>query len=717
MNFASSSGSFATFNSPQINNNPAFATNATPTSFDLIGTTNAPDLAVSNIVFTPANPLLNQNVTVTFTVTNLGTVATTVGSWDDSVYLSTEAVVDGNAVLLGRVTHNGDLASQADYSASLTPPLPGLAVGSYHVIVVTDSGLQVPDLNRANNTGLAPTELSTQPPALTIGTPLSGTIASGQDLYYRLNVTPGTNVRLDATFAVAVESELYLKFGALPTANSYDQTSSNLSNLQPELVLPSGQGGSYYIWLHGGAGAGAGQPFTLQARLMTFAASSFTPSTAANQGPITMDVIGSGFTAQTTVSLQGGGHTVNAQTVTLISANELNATFDLTNAAVGNYNIVAVDGGNTSTAPASFQVTAQAVSSLLFTLEVNNASTSFETNPPAPTPGGYTSPPPLQEISGGSESSGGGGGSAAAAGPAAPFTVGLTVENKGTISIDVPAVEVDITNASPAFFILPATTLAPSASEANFEQYTPNPNSPGTVCNITIQELPPQSVLAWASLEAGPPPPNVPAPAWTAILQNFIASVGTTQGSLDAALQADAIYLAQVGDNVTAQNDLITFELQKAEDNTVLPILTSATDSSFAEPGVPLTFERSFQQPLVYRNQLGPLGYGWTSNWNINATADSTGKVFIQEGALVTEYLLQTNGTYRSRQRHQPGCLDFCQRLLHSDGSRRLGNNLPAGWAGQLRPGQQRQPCDGRLHVGAADESDAFRRRPANDRL
>ncbi|HEV8060442.1 MAG TPA: CARDB domain-containing protein, partial [Gemmataceae bacterium] len=204
LNFASSSGSFATFNSPQINGNPAFATTATPTSFDLLGATIAPNLAASNIAFTPANPLLNQNVTVTFTVTNLGTVATTAGSWTDSVYLSTEAVVDGNAVLLGRVMHTGDLASQAQYFATLTAPLPGLAVGSYHVIVVVDSGLQVPDVNRANGTGVAPTELSTQPPTLTVGTSISGTIANGQDLYYRLNVAPGTSVVLGATFAVAV---------------------------------------------------------------------------------------------------------------------------------------------------------------------------------------------------------------------------------------------------------------------------------------------------------------------------------------------------------------------------------------------------------------------------------------------------------------------------------------------------------------------------------
>ena len=309
LNFASSSGSFATVNLPLIDGLPAFITSTMPTSFDLVGATTAPDLAVSDITFTPANAFLDQNVTVTYTDTNLGTVPTTVGSWTDSVYLSTETVVDANAVLLGRVTHSGDLSTSGQYTGTVTAPVPALPVGSYHVIVVVDSDLAVPDINRANNVGVATTELSTQPPLLTVGTPLSGTIANGQDLYYRLNVTPGTNVKLDATFAVAVESELYLSFGALPTANSFDQSSTNPNDLQPELVLPSGQGGAYYISLHGREGAGAGQPFTLLASPMTFAVSAFTPSTASNQGQATMDVTGSGFTSQTNVSLQdGSGH-------------------------------------------------------------------------------------------------------------------------------------------------------------------------------------------------------------------------------------------------------------------------------------------------------------------------------------------------------------------------------------------------------------------------
>jgi hypothetical protein len=141
--------------------------------------------------------------------------------------------------------------------------------------------------------------------------------------------------------------------------------------------------------------------------------------------------------------------------------------------------------------------------------------------------------------------------------------------------------------------------------------------------------------------------------AVTAILANLAASVGSTVGSLNSALQADAIYLAQVGESVIQPSDLLAFETVKAEDLEPMPILSSAVDSSFTEPGLTLTFDRSFVQSLVGRNHLGPLGYGWASNWDISATTDSNGNVYVQQGAVTTEFkasafVRQANGSYQA---------------------------------------------------------------------
>ena len=228
------------------------------------------------------------------------------------------------------------------------------------MIVEADSGLQVPDIKRANNTAVATAELSVQPPTLAVGTTLSGTIANGQDLYYQVAVAPSTSVLLTATFAQALESEFYVQFAALPTDSSFAQSSTDLSALSPQLQLPSGQGGDYYIWLHGREGAGDGQPFTLAASIVTFALDSFSEGTATNQGNITMNLTGAGFTSQTTADLDDGhGDVINAEPLTFVNGDELTATFDLTNEPAGAYTVQAKSGAQTASAPGSFEITAQ----------------------------------------------------------------------------------------------------------------------------------------------------------------------------------------------------------------------------------------------------------------------------------------------------------------------------------------------------------------------
>ena len=544
LNFASSTGSFATFDSPTIGNLAAFITNSTSTSVDLVGATTAPNLAVSNITFSPAQAYLNQTVTFTFTVTNLGTVATTVGSWTDSIYLSLDTTIDANAVLVGRIMHTGDLAPFSQYTAMLTAAVPGITPGSYHVIVVTDSGLQVPDFNRANSTGVATTEVSIQPPTLLIGTPLTGTIANGQDLYYRLAVTPGTSVALAATFATAVESEMSVLLGSLPTDSNMGLSSSNLNNLTPQLQLPTGQGGDYYIWLHGREGAAAGQPFTLLATLDTFEVDSFSESSASNSGPVTMTVTGAGFTPQTAVILKDGGTTVTAQTTTFINANDLTVTFDLINEPVGSYSVQAVSAGESPTRPArSRSRPRQRQTSNGLKPPLRHRSTRIRLNR-WPRESQMTARPMLRCHRSQSQ-----------------FPVSIQAARcRATTTLRHPLV-------APVF----STRAARWAGQSIREVYA---GAVGLSSGfISLAGVSPDSSLV---LEAEKPF-GIPAAAWAAIVNNFITNVGgETVSDEEKAFQADAVYLAQVGDAVTDQSTLFGFELLKAEDGLPSAILTSA---------------------------------------------------------------------------------------------------------------------------------------------
>ena len=150
LTYPSATGGFSTFNLPTAT---AFSFQATMNAGSVViaalGTKT--DLATSSISsVTPATVTPGQNLTVAYSVSNLG-VTTTISAWTDSVFLSTSKTLTSAAVLLGRVDHEGAVAGGGSYQATLTAPVPGLLPGNYFVLVEADSGGDVPDLDRANN--------------------------------------------------------------------------------------------------------------------------------------------------------------------------------------------------------------------------------------------------------------------------------------------------------------------------------------------------------------------------------------------------------------------------------------------------------------------------------------------------------------------------------------------------------------------------------------
>src|SRR5262249_10843810 len=168
-----------------------------------------------------------------------------------SLYLSTDGVLDPSDVLLGRFEHHGGVAGNSSYTETLTAIVPALAEGNYRVIVLADSRQLVLQSNRANDVGASAGMTALSVPILALGAPFSGTIANGQDLYFRLDVPVGRDVELAANFATAPAAELVERYASLPDRSTYDQAAPNLFDLHPQILLASAQAGRYYVLLHG----------------------------------------------------------------------------------------------------------------------------------------------------------------------------------------------------------------------------------------------------------------------------------------------------------------------------------------------------------------------------------------------------------------------------------------------------------------------------------
>ncbi len=102
----------------------------------------------------PVSAHLGNLISVVYTAQNLSG-STAPANWTDSTYLSQDAVLSADDLLLGTVQHMTSVAGMTSYTGTLTGIIPLVNQGNYRVIVVTDSGLVVPDLGRANNTGVS----------------------------------------------------------------------------------------------------------------------------------------------------------------------------------------------------------------------------------------------------------------------------------------------------------------------------------------------------------------------------------------------------------------------------------------------------------------------------------------------------------------------------------------------------------------------------------
>jgi RHS repeat-associated protein len=628
LSFADSLGSFATINGLAPNNQATLQTISNPTNFTLKAIATAPNLVPVEVTVPSGTVVPGQPITIGYTITNQGGTGLS-GNWVDSVFLSSTPSLDASALFIGQVQHTGGLGVNSSYAGSLTAPLPGVLDGKYYVLVEADSQDVTPDSNRSNSVLAATSLLSVAIPTLTLGTPVTGTVAAGQDVYYQLNLASVADVELAGDYSVAGEANLLVGYLVMPDSSNYDEAATDPSSANPQITLAQPQGGAYYILIQGQPGAGSGQAFTLGANVVPFAIDSVSPIQGSNSGQATITVAGSDFTPQTVVQLQASNGTVlDASTVEFQDDTTLFATFDLTGSTPGTYEVRATDPNNQTVAdPGAFTVVSGNPGHLQTFITTPEF---FRKNQP-------------------------------------DTTVTIDYENTGDTDIPAPLLTLSATN---ALLRLPSqdqyvgSTIQVLGIDQNGPAGTLPPGYQGTI-TVDYQYSPPPGYNAqadfdlslppdpttpmnWSSLEASSQPSDINSDAWNVIWGNFTAAVGPTFGQYQAALDTLATYFSQIGIYTTDVNRLYDFALSQADATLPTQTLGSTVDASVPTPGLALTFERTFQQPISGRYQLGPFGRGWTDNWEISATTDSQGNVTVEEDGTILFFALQSDGTYEA---------------------------------------------------------------------
>ncbi|MHC5595393.1 MAG: putative Ig domain-containing protein [Nostoc sp.] len=192
----------------------------------------------------------------------------------------------------------------------------------------------------------------------------------------------------------------------------------------------------------------------------------------------------------------------------------------------------------------------------------------------------------------------------------------------------------------------PAGILAPGESGKLSFAYTPNGNG---LISFAVEQVKPDEVINWGSIKAQSRADYsfIDSAAWDAIWSNLTAAFGTTVGQFQTVMSENANYLSQLGEPTNDLSRLFAFEWKQAANTLTNVDLVSTTDLVDAAPGLSLTFNRTFHESIAERYNLGSLGRGWASQWDLRATTDSKGNVVIRSvGDLQRVFEKQTDGSY-----------------------------------------------------------------------
>ena len=464
---------------------------------------------------------------------------------------------------------------------------------------------------------------------LPLSTPLSGTlVASGQAQLFAIPVTatnPMTIVLNDA--AISDHTEVYARFGAPPTRQTYD-IGANGSGSSHTLLVPSANVGTWYVLVYAEHVTSANTPFTLRADSAPLVISTVTPDHYGASANASLTVTGAGFDPTATVSLVASNNTVYpASGVTFDTFTQLTASIDLTNVPQGVYTVrVSRSDNSTDDLPNAFTVTSSGQAILQTKLTVPGsvgrhiAATFYVTYSNT---GNIAMPAPLLLL----ESS--------VADDRPLFTLDPSLVNAGFWTSALPkgysnTVEILGSGKVPGT-LGPGESVTIPVYYAGMEQPW-NFNEPQFHFDIRSFEASDTDAVDWTALQSSLEPTGIPAGPWSTIFGNLQAQLGTTDGGYVQLLDSEAAYLGQLGENVTNVNQLWSFAVEQANNamGPLAPYLASGTDASLATPGsIPLAFTRVFSQSVTGRDQAGILGDGWSTTWDTHLSVSADGTVTI----------------------------------------------------------------------------------------
>ena len=212
------------------------------------------DLQITNVTV-PGESFYGQEMAVSWTVTNAGTMQTFASQWTDYVLLSRDQILDPTDKIIGYKAHTEKLDGGGSYTASANATVPAGLSGPYYVFIQTDYHNQVIEADESNNVRRSDAFLLQLPPPVdltvtAIEAPAPGSPGEPSTIRWMVQNT-GNNTAISRwTDAVYLSTDLAWDIGdalidrvahAGPLAAGQTYTSELTAN------LPAVNPGQYYV--------------------------------------------------------------------------------------------------------------------------------------------------------------------------------------------------------------------------------------------------------------------------------------------------------------------------------------------------------------------------------------------------------------------------------------------------------------------------------------
>ena len=525
---------------------------------------------VAGTITLPANAAPGLAMDVTYTVSN-ASANSALGAWRDTLYLSKDDVFDLGDTVFGSVDIYGPVAGGSSYTRTVHATVPGVNPGDYKLIVRSDVRNVLPELSEANNLSASINSVALDVPELAVGVATSGSFTPGQALFFKVNVGAGEalRIKLDGP-GTDIAHDMFVGFGSVPSRSNNDVGTGEQFTPDPVLTIPTTQAGVYYVRID--ASQFVGGAFSIRADLVPFSVERVSEDTIGNRGEATVRVDGARFDADTRFELVAAdGSVYKSVAVSLRDAGRAYVTFDTYGAAVGAYDLRAVDTQadgslRRATLAAALKIVAGEGADAFVTIsgptavQINRDAT-FQLNYSNDGDGDTLAPLLIVK-------------------PSAGTTVGLSSK---TLSSEV-------------LFLLgasldgPTNLLRPGARYSMPVAY----KAPGDTGFLSIEARPVQSdssehITDWSAIERSVRPANVDFAAWQKFWGRVQPAIGNTMGDLVQVLNDMLVRLSPAGDPIRDVRKL--FAAQLAADPNWVPAqqvigtLLSSVDASAVAGG------------------------------------------------------------------------------------------------------------------------------------